>query len=267
LNIYKTSFLALTLGFSAIGYASEETSSDWHFGGSVIYSSRSLEGALVNQNTLYNNGFGTMIATGDSTGVGKSNGLMYQAAMQYKKWGLAINYMPTSFTGDGKALVAVGAPGTGIYQQSPLSTDVDVTMTLGNLYYNFIQNKEHIVGIGVGIGKTEIDVAIVPELGSSLTMQDTQPFGFFNFHFSNNYQGFLYGFSINWMHGNFSGTTIDYSDYNIQLGYRLNDKMVKTDIIVGYRDVNFAMDYRDSSEVLLTDLTLAGPQLGLRVLY
>jgi hypothetical protein len=247
--------------------AQEQPASNWHFSASAVYSVRSLDGSLVHQNAINPSSFGTMVATGDSTGVDDSKSVMFDAAVQYKKFGFGISHMPTNFTGSGYALVSAGTASSGAYTQTDLQTDVDVTMDLASVYYNFMQNQEHTVGIGAGFGQTNIDISVVPSIGSSLAFNGTEPFGFLNFHFSNREQRFLYGFSVNWINANFSGTQINYSDYKINLGYRITQDRVKTDVIAGYRNISFAIDFRDNDEALVTNLTLAGPFLGLRVSY
>jgi hypothetical protein len=65
----------------------------------------------------------------------------------------------------------------------------------------------------------------------------------------------------------FEGSDIVYSDYTVDLGYRLIDKRIKIDIVGGYRMVNFAIDLEGESGEIAVDVTLEGPCLGVNMVY
>lgn len=240
---------------------------DWHFNLNIAYTSRTLDGMIVDKRAITNDAFGSLIATGDSMNVGSSDGLMLAAGAQYKKWGFGLNYMPTSFSGTGSAVVELGGGGGGVVVKTPLNTDIEVNMLLANVSYNFIQNRNMVFGVGVGFGQTSIDLKVIPDVGNSIVYEGEQPFGFLNVHMSNNYKRFLYGFSLNGISGNFGGAEVDYSDYKVDLGYRVMDKKVKCDLIGGYRMVNFAIDLEYGQNVVTADITLKGPFLGVNFVY
>lgn len=242
------------------------TERDWHFNLNAVYSDRTLSGEIVNHTAITDNAFGNLAATGDSMNIGSSKGLMLALGAQYKRWGLVLNYMPTSFSGQGWAVVDVGS-GAGVTVKTPLSTNIDVDMLLANLSYNFIQTPNAVFGVGIGFGRTDIDLRIIPEVGSAIIYQGDQPFGFLNMHMYNAYKRFLYGFSINGISATFEGVKVDYSDYTVDLGYRVIDDKVKCDLIGGYRMVNFAIDIEYGADVVATDVTMEGPFLGVNLSY
>jgi hypothetical protein len=245
----------------------ENKPSDWHVGGSVVYSSRTLDGSVVNKNNLSGDVFGTLIVTGDSMNVGDANGAMLALAVQYKRFGIGLNYMPTTFKGSGFALAEVGTPGGGAFVKTPLDTDIDIDMLLANVYYNFIQTTNSVFGVGAGFGQTAIDLSIVPGVGSPLVYEGTQPFGFLNLHMQSRYNKFLYGFALNGLSMEFQGANIVYSDYKVELGYRLVDTRVKFDLVGGYRMVNFAMVLEGAGSKIDTDVTVEGPFIGVNMMY
>jgi hypothetical protein len=151
--------------------------------------------------------------------------------------------------------------------KTPLNTNIDVDMLLANVYYNFIQTPDTIFGIGAGFGQTSIDLSIVPDIGTSLVYSGTQPFGFLNLHFSSCYNRFLYGFALNGLSMDIDGVNIVYSDYKVDLGYRVIDKRMKFDVIGGYRLVNFAIDLGYDSTKVDANVSLEGPFLGVRAVY
>lgn len=248
-------------------HADDATQRNWHFGINAVYSSRTLNGTIANKTAITDNAFGDLVATGDSMNVGSSDSLMLALVAQYKRWGLGLNYMPTSFSGEGSALVDVGGNQFGVRVKTPLKTDIDVTMMLGSLFYNLIQTPSMVFGVGVGFGQTSIDLGIIPEVGNAIIYEGEQPFGFLNMHMSNTYKRFLYGFNINGISGTFDGANVNYSDYKIDLGYRVIQKKVKCDIVGGYRLVNFAIDIESGQDVVAAAVSLEGPFLGVNVSY
>lgn len=245
----------------------ENKPGDWHVGGSVVYSSRTLDGSVVSKNSISGDAFGTLIVTGDSMNLDDANGAMLALAVQYKRFGIGLNYMPTTFKGSGFALAEVGTPGGGAFVKTPLETDIDINMLLANIYYNFIQTTNSIFGIGAGFGQTAIDLSIVPGVGTPLVYKGTQPFGFLNLHMQNRYHKFLYGFALNGLSMEFEGANIVYSDYKVELGYRLVDKQTKLDFVGGYRLVNFAILLEGAGDSIDTDISVEGPYVGVTMLY
>ena len=264
LTLKTTIILAFCAGYAA---AEENADHNWHFSGSLLYSSRSLDGTIVDATGINDSLFGTLFATGDSMNVGTSDNFQLALAAQYKRFGVGLNYMPTSFSGIGSALVGVAGDELGVMVRTPLDTDVDIGMLLANVYYNIIQTPDTIFGVGLGFGMTSIDLNIVPNVGQPIIYDGQQPFGFLNVHFSSTYRRFLYGFALNGISADFGGVNIDYSDYKVNFGYRVIDKSLKFDIVGGFRQVNFAIDLDGTASEVAADVTLEGPFLGVSVTY
>jgi len=241
--------------------------SDWHFAANAVYSSRSLDGVIVSRNAINDGIYGDMVTTGDAMGVDDSQSAMLAIAAQYKRLGVGLNYMPTSFEGKGTALVAGTGANAGFFFQTPLDTRINVDMLLGSAYYNLIQTPDTVFGLGVGLGQTMVDIAITPQVGTALAYDGQLPFGFLRLHFKSRYNRFLYGFALNGLSMDVDGTSISYSDYTVDLGYRLVDKRYKLDLVGGYRLVNFAADMEWDGGEIATDVSLEGPFLGVTINY
>ena len=265
-SLLITTFIVCSSAFSVMA-DNEKTNRDWHFAGSVLYTSRTLDGTIMNKIESDSGAFGDFITTGDAMDVGSSEGAMLALAVQYKRFGIGINYMPTSFRGQGEALVGVSGSNSGLFQMTTLDTEVDVDMLLASAYYNVIQTPETVFGVGFGFGQTTIDLNIVPEVGNSMIYNGVQPFGFLNVHMLNNYKGFLYGFALNGLAADIDGASVDYSDYKFDLGYRLTDAEYKVDLVGGYRLVNFAIDLEYEGNTTATAVSLEGPFIGASVRY
>jgi hypothetical protein len=248
---------------------SENTSDhrDWHFFANISFTSRTLDGSVVEKTAIGDYAFGDLVATSDSMNLDKSNKFMYTLAAQYKKWSVGLNYTPTSFNGEGYAIVALTGSQVGVLAETPMNTDVEVNLLLGKLSYDIIQTKNARFGVGVGLGRSNIDLNIVPQIGNSIIYNGYQPFGFLSVYMANIYKRFLYGFSINAISATFSGVEVDYSDYTVNFGYRLFDKVVKWDIVGGYRLVNFSIDIETEQKTIEAVTRLKGPFIGVSVSY
>lgn len=271
LNVTKLFLLLLVTtaicANEAMATGDNASARDWHYNLAVVYSSRSLDGTLVNQTPIAKDAFGSLVATGDSMNVGTSDDFMFAAGAHYKRWGIALNYMPTSFTGRGSALAEVGGSGSGVIVKTPLNTNIDVNLLLANVTYDFIKTESSVFGIGAGLGRSSIDIAIIPDLGEPIIYSGDQPFGFLNIHMASNYKKFHYGFAMNSVSATFDGVDVDYSQYTVDLGYRVLSNTVKLDIVGGYRLVNFAMNIENNQNIVKTSIALEGPFLGINLAY
>lgn len=258
--------LCVACAFAA-GAEGEAKPPDWHFSANAVYSSRSLDGVIASREEGSNGGALAMVTTGDAMGVDDSQGVMLAIGAQYKRFGIGLNYMPTSFEGTGTALVAGTGANAGLFVPTPLETKIDVDMLLATAYYNLVQTPDTVFGLGAGLGQTMVDISIVPEVGNPLAYDGQLPFGFLRLHFNSQYNRFLYGFALNGVSLDVEGANIAYSDYKVDLGYRLIDKRYKLDVVGGYRLVNFAVDLEGTGGEIGADVSLEGPFLGLTAIY
>ena len=250
--------------------SAEEAASDWTFSGNLVYSSRPYAGSFTKKQTT-DVANGGMFATDETMNLDTSDTMMLALGVRYKRYGAIINYMPTNYYGQGTALIGSNDVGdVGKFKESPLDTTIEVDMLLANVYYNLIQTRSSVFGLGVGFGQTSINIDLTPELRSEelgVNYSGTQPFGFLSMHMSNTHGKFLYGFVVHGIQAEFNNVEVKYSDYKIDLGYRLVDKRYKFDIVGGYRSVNFDADINTSSGEVVSKMTLEGPFFGVNVAY
>jgi hypothetical protein len=246
-----------------------QTTRDWHFSAAIVYTSRTLGGSIAQNDPLFRNTYGSMLATTDSMNLNKSDSFMYTLAVQYRRWGVALNYGPTSFSGQGSALVGLdnNTTDTGLLHTTPLTTAINIDLLLGKFTYDIVQSKNSRFGVGIGLGESFIDLHITPDVGKPIAFSGTEPFAYASIYMQNRYEAFLYGFNLNGISATFSGTKIDYSDYTVDLGYRLSDDTVKWDVIGGYRLVNFTISMEDQGENIKAVTQLQGPFVGLSISY
>ena len=249
--------------------SAQEATSDWSFSGSAVFSSRPYEGGFSKTQTAGEVNRG-MVATDDSMGLGDSNEGMYALGAKYKRWSAVFNYMPTNFEGTGTALIGSKDPGmNGALVESPLDTNINVKMYLANVSYDIIQTPNMIFGLGVGFGATSVEMSILPEDRPELAIDygGTQPFGFLSMHMKNKYEDFLYGFTIRAIQANFQNVDVGYSDYKIDLGYRLIDDWYNLDAVGGYRNVTFDAALVVEGGDVASKMNLKGPFIGLAMSY
>lgn len=251
----RTIFMLIALVAAAHGSETTDARS-WRFTGNLLYTSRSLDGTVVSRNAINPGLYGDLITTADSMGVDDSRGVMLSLEARRARLGLGVTYMPTSFRGSGSALVAGSGSSAGFYVQTLLDTRIDIDMLLGNLSYSLIQTADTVLGIGAGLGTTRVDLSIVPETGTALVYDGSQPFGFLNMHFASRYQRLQYGFSLNGLSMDVDGAAVSYSDYTVKLAYCLYDEPVAVHVTGGYRLVNFALDMEGRGWRVRTDTSL-----------
>lgn len=259
--------IALISGLRSETLASDPSDRSWRTGFSIVYTSRTLNGTIVNKSQVSDDAFGDLVTTGDSMNVGSSDTFMLALTAKYHQWNMGINYLPTSFSGEGSALVGLSGDQAGVWAKTPLRTDIDIDMLLGSVGYSVINTPQMEFGVGVGLGQTAIDLSILPDIGDPIVYQGYQPFGYLSMYMSNTYKKFLYGFNLNGISATFDGVYVNYSDYKVYLGYRIFNKMIKGDVVGGYRTVNFAIDIEYAQNIVAADANLDGPFLGINISY
>jgi len=265
--LWNRSWIVL-FALAAAAWGSEpEPKWPWQFTGSILYTSRSLSGTIVSRNAINDGVYGDMTTTADTMGLDKSQSVLLSLGAKYKCFGLGMNYLPTSYKGSGFALVAASGPSGGVFIPTPLESRIDIDMILGNISYDLIQTPDTVFGVGAGLGTTLIDLSIVPETGTALVYDGSQPFGFLTVYFGSRYRQLYYGFSLNGLSMDIDGAYVRYSDYMAQVRYRLHDARTKADLVGGYRQVNFAVELDGDGWQLRSDMSQEGPFLGLSVTY
>jgi hypothetical protein len=253
------------IAFPSITIAAEENpKSDFQVALSVVYSSRSV-GATIGVTNPGSLGF---IATADSLGLGRADGFQENVELRWKRWAFGVNYVPTSVSGQGTATsgLQIGS-GPIIAVGTPMTTTIDVSMLLGTAYYFVVQKSDMELGLGLGFGKTSIDVAFVPALGQPSGYDGNTPFGFLSVRMINRVDRFFYGASVNGIGFSFEGTTIHYFDLNLAAGYRVLDDRVKGDILAGWRYIGFGFAFDVPPTITKTDVQLSGPYIGVRFVF
>ncbi len=229
--------------------------------GAIAYGPRDISGTIF----VNRSGLATATATAETLGLSTSRAFQYKLGAQYKRWRFTLNYLPTNYTGNGftDLQISIGDLPP-IPAKTSVSSNIDVNLLLGDISYDVLRNERWVASLGVGLGRTDIDIALVPAVGQPLAFNGATPFGYIGgdlrYSFAERWNVLM---GLQWISGEFDGSSIDYGNYNVALGYVLTQKRLRTNLVGGYRRVNFKFDYNVSGEQITTDLTLEGPYVGL----
>ncbi len=247
-----------------------------HFHFTSYYTPREVKGDIGRQNSL-SSVQAELIATADTLDLGDSKGLMYTLGAQYENWILGFTYMPSTFEdeGNGNAIVALQGPnGNGVLTKLGATTTVDIDMYLANVLYEVVKTPNTSLKVGVGLGSSVVTFNVTPESThiGGIAYDGSEPFGFLTVNMMNTYNDFSYGFNVNGVSMEIDNTTVEYSDFTLQGGYRFYEKKrFKADVIAGFRQVNFALTTKSdddiASHIYNVDLTLSGPFVGFTLSY
>jgi len=84
----------------------------------------------------------------------------------WKRLGVQLLYLPSEFTSTGTLAQALDfGSGPVIGGTTPISSDIKVAMTLANVEYDLLGQPDMDWGVGLGIGKVDLDIGLMPEIG------------------------------------------------------------------------------------------------------
>jgi len=247
------------------GVSADEKPRSFEVGITALYSNRSVDAAIL----IDKDGPLSALATSDSLGLGNARDPQAAIDFRWKRLNFALSYIPTTFNGEGFAQETIEVGDIGISFDTPVTTTVDVTLSLLVVQYSVIQKPDENLGFGLGLGRTSVDIELIPDIGQGINANGNTPFGFL---------AVSYGrvFNRRWLFDvayhttgtlDMGGFEMDYTDMNVGGGFRILPHRVKLDALVGYRGIKFDFDYDiDGGETRL-NIKLAGPYAGLRVSF
>jgi len=253
--------------FSAAVFAEENAATDTavsqknlHWFGSVAYGPREMTGTIF----VNRDGPVSGIATPETLGLDKEAAFQFRLGALYKRWRFMLDYLPTNYTGDGyaEASIEIGDLPP-IPAQMPVESDIDVSLLLLNVSYELLRTEKWVGALGVGFGRTDLDIALVPQVGEGLVFKGNTPFGYISGDIARYFGRFNIRAGIGWIEGEFDGARIDYGNYNAAVGWVMTESDWRSELVAGYRRVDFRLDYTVPGETVVTDISLKGPYIGL----
>jgi hypothetical protein len=200
------------------------------------YGSRSVDGTII----IDRPGPGSGIATAQSLGLGQARDPQFAIDGRWKRLHLGLDFVPTTVEGQGFALANLQLGNVGISFDTPVSTNIDVNLNLFTVRYAVVQNRETTLNVGVGLGRTSLDIAMTPEVGQPISTNSHTPFGFLAVELGQRFgKRWSMSFAAHGASIATNGDEIDYFDFNVGGGYRAVDRGLKLDVVAGFRLINF----------------------------
>ena len=244
----------------------QEQQSDWGFNASVGWSWRQIDGTLFAVTPPL-----TGLATTDSLGLGSSSEAQATLGMRWKRLGVQLVYLPSEFSGDGTLLQVLDfGNGPVMGNRTPIRSDLKVAMTLANIEYDLLGRTDMDWGVGVGFGKVDLDVDLVPEVGPEVRISGDVPFGYLSTTFTKRWQKFSVSVVAQGLSMSIDNYTVTYQSLSVAGAYKIYSRdNVRLDAFAAYRYVAFNYDFDDdiSGARTNTDIRMAGPNIGLRIAW
>lgn len=191
--------------------------------------------------------------------------------MRWKRLGVQLVYLPSEFSGNGTLLQVLDfGNGPIIGDGTPIRSDIKVTMTLANIEYDLLGRSDMDWGVGVGLGKVDLDVALVPEIGPDVMISGDVPFGYLTTTFTKRWQKFSASVGVQGLSMAVDKYTVSYNSLSVAGAYKIYSRdKIRLDVFAGYRYVDFNYDFDGdiSGARTNTDFRMDGPNIGLRVIW
>jgi hypothetical protein len=244
----------------------QESSSDWTFNASVGWAWRDIDGTLFGIKPPL-----TGFATADSLGLGSSSEAQATFGVRWKRLGVRLVYMPSEFTGDGTLLQVLDfGDGPVFGNATPISSKIKVEMTLANLEYDLLERTDMDWGVGAGLGKIDLDIAMLPAVGPETVINGDVPFGYLTTTFTKRWQKFSLAVGLQGLSVSVDNYAITYRSLSLAAAYTFHSRDdIQLDVFAGYRRVDFEYDFDDKETGARTntDFSMVGPNIGVRIIW
>lgn len=261
-----TPLLILSYLLTALQVQADEAVSDWAFHTVLGWAWRDIDGTLFSHEPPL-----TGAATTDSLGLGSSSEPTAVIGARWKRFSAEFVYLPSKFSGEGYLHQSIDlGPGPIIDTNTPIKSDLEVTMMLADIQYAIIKRSNMEIGVGAGAGQVDLDIAMIPAVGPEVNVSGTVPFGYLTVTFLKRWDKLVFNLGAQGLSVSKGENSVSYNSANAVLGYRVYQRgSLGFDVIAGYRYVNFEYTFDDnhSDARSSTDFELKGPNVALRMLW
>jgi len=236
----------------------------WQFFGALAYGPRDIDGDIF----LTNGGAGSGYATADSLGLGTADSFQFRLGARYKRWRFSVDYLPTNYSGEGFALASIDLPNRPpIDFTTPVVSDIDVEILLANVNYELLQTANWRGSVGLGFGRTTLDISLDPEVGEGVFFDSNTPFGYISGDIRRYFGRWSVLAAIQWISGDFGGFNMAYGNFNVSAGYVFPLEKTAVEVLAGYRRIDFKFDYNIDGQETIADFTMEGPYIGTAISF
>ena len=148
---------------------------------------------------------------------------------------------------------------------TPVRTDADFTYVTANLIYDIIPTDAVEIGLGLGGGLVDYDLAFQSEVSPlRVATESTLPFAFPMFRIAKAFGRFGLLGTIGGIAVNFSGNDISYLQADLSASYRIfgEDEKLQGHVTLGYQYFRVDYEYGDQGGTTIINVTLEGPYFG-----
>lgn len=254
----------LTLCFSSITISiADDVSTDWGFNAMLGWAWRDINGTMFSYSPPLSGA-----ATADSLGLGSSSEPDAAIGIRWKRLNVELVYLPSKFSGDGVLVQDLDlGSGSNISNTTPITSDLEVTMTLANVEYLVLQRSDLDLGFGFGFGQVGLDIKMTPQIGAEVNISGDVPFGYLTASLVKRWGKAALNAGLQGLSISQNSTSVTYNSLNLAGTYRfLQKEKVSFDVLAGYRYVSFNYEFDDDNTgaTAATDFELTGPYIGVR---
>jgi hypothetical protein len=189
-----------------------------------------------------------------------------QVDFDWKKWHLWLIGFKADYSGSGTAEANIQLGNLPpITAGTPVRTDAGFSYITANLIYDIIPTDVVEVGLGLGGGLVDYDLAFQSELSPlRIATDSTLPFAFPILRIAKAFGRFGLLGTIGGIAVNYSGNDISYLQADVSASYRLfgEEKKLQGLVTLGYQYFRMDYEYEDQGGTGIIDVTLEGPYLG-----
>jgi len=241
----------------------EAVSSDWGFSAIVGWAWRDINGTMFSFTPPLSGA-----ATADSLGLDSSSEPQAVIGARWKRLNINFVYLPSKFSGDGVLVQGLDfGSGPVIGTTTPISSNIEVTMTLANIEYLVLNRSDMDLGFGVGLGRVDLNIMMTPQTGSDVNISGDVPFGYISGSFVKRWGKIALNLGLQGLSVSQSSTSVAYKSMNIAGAYRFSQQdRLGLDVLAGYRyvDFDYAFDDDNTGSRSSTNFELTGPYVSVR---
>lgn len=241
----------------------EAVSSDWGFSAIVGRAWRDINGTMFSFTPPLSGA-----ATAGSLGLDSSSEPQAVIGARWKRLNINFVYLPSKFSGDGVLVQGLDfGSGPVIGTTTPISSNIEVTMTLANIEYLVLNRSDMDLGFGVGLGRVDLNISMTPQTGSDVNISGDVPFGYISGSFVKRWGKIALNLGLQGLSVSQSSTSVAYKSMNIAGAYRFSQQdRLGLDVLAGYRyvDFDYAFDDDNTGSRSSTNFELTGPYVSVR---
>ncbi len=211
--------------------------------------------------------------TSSASALGLKEETVFQPHVDFnwKDWHLWLIGFQAEYSGSGTADTTIQIGNfPPITKGTPVRTDVGFKYLTANFVYDIIPTDSVDIGVGLGGGLVNYELAFQSEVSSlSASLDNTLPFVFPMVRVAKEIGSFGFTGTFGGIAVEFGAHDITYLQLDLGINYRFfdQDKKPRGYLTLGYQFFNMDYVYEDQGSIGIIDVILSGPYLGLALSF